>query len=35
VTLGQDLDGARRLAALHPHGWTAGDVVSWLVGSVA
>jgi NAD(P)H-dependent flavin oxidoreductase YrpB (nitropropane dioxygenase family) len=35
VTLGQDLDGARRLAALHPHGWTAGDVVSWLVGAPA
>jgi NAD(P)H-dependent flavin oxidoreductase YrpB (nitropropane dioxygenase family) len=31
VTLGQDLDGARRLAALHPDGWTAGDVVDWLV----
>jgi NAD(P)H-dependent flavin oxidoreductase YrpB (nitropropane dioxygenase family) len=31
VTLGQDLDGARRLAALHPDGWTAQDVVDWLV----
>lgn len=30
VTLGTDLDGARRLAARHPAGWTARDVVEWL-----
>lgn len=31
VTLGADLDGARRLAALHPDGWSAAQVVDWLV----
>nr|WP_219232516.1 nitronate monooxygenase [Austwickia sp. TVS 96-490-7B] len=30
LTLGQDLSSARRLAALHPHGWNARDVVHWL-----
>jgi NAD(P)H-dependent flavin oxidoreductase YrpB (nitropropane dioxygenase family) len=32
VTLGADLDGARRLAELHPQGWSATDVLSWLLG---
>jgi NAD(P)H-dependent flavin oxidoreductase YrpB (nitropropane dioxygenase family) len=31
VTLGSDLEGARRLAALHPDGWTATDAVRWLL----
>ncbi|GAB2877291.1 nitronate monooxygenase [Nocardioides pacificus] len=30
VTLGSDLAGARELGALHPHGWSGGDVVRWL-----
>ncbi|WP_366937945.1 nitronate monooxygenase [Demequina sp.] len=32
VTLGTDLTGARRLAELHPDGWTAGHVLDWLLG---
>ncbi len=32
VTLGADLDGARRLAELHPQGWSAQDVLGWLLG---
>jgi NAD(P)H-dependent flavin oxidoreductase YrpB (nitropropane dioxygenase family) len=32
VTLGADLDGARRLLELHPQGWSATDVLSWLLG---
>lgn len=31
VTLGRDLDGARRLAEMHPQGWTARDVLDWLL----
>ena len=31
VTLGSDLDGAHALAAIHPDGWSAGDVVDWLL----
>lgn len=34
LTLGSDLEGARRMAALHPTGWTAGDVLTWLLGPV-
>jgi len=33
VTLGSDLAGAEELAAIHPTGWTAGDVMEWLTGS--
>jgi len=33
VTLGSDLTGAEQLAALHPMGWTAADVVRWLTGA--
>ncbi len=33
VTLGQDLDGARRLMAELPEGWTAREAVDWLLGS--
>jgi NAD(P)H-dependent flavin oxidoreductase YrpB (nitropropane dioxygenase family) len=33
VTLGSDLDPAHDLAALHPGGWTASDVVNWLLRS--
>ncbi len=31
VTLGADLEGPRRLAAAHVDGWSARDVVDWLV----
>lgn len=31
VTLGQDLDGARRLVDRHPGGWTAAEAVDWLM----
>jgi len=34
VTLGADLDGARRLAELHPDGWSADDVLDWLLAPV-
>ncbi len=30
LTLGQDLDGARRLQQMYPDGWSAADVVAWL-----
>lgn len=30
LTLGQDLDGARLLLAMHPDGWSAADVMAWL-----
>ncbi len=33
VTLGADLDGARRLAESHPGGWSARDALDWLVGA--
>src|SRR5674476_1017619 len=32
VTLGANLDGARRLAAIHPDGWSALEALRWLVG---
>ena len=35
VTLGQDLDGARRLIEIHPGGWTAGQAIDWLLSAVA
>jgi NAD(P)H-dependent flavin oxidoreductase YrpB (nitropropane dioxygenase family) len=31
VTLGADLDGARRLAELYPDGWSASQVIDWLL----
>jgi NAD(P)H-dependent flavin oxidoreductase YrpB (nitropropane dioxygenase family) len=31
VTLGSDLTGAGRLAALHPDGWSADQVIDWLL----
>ncbi len=31
VTLGADLDGARRLADAYPAGWTAGNALDWLL----
>ncbi|NUU19396.1 nitronate monooxygenase [Cellulomonas humilata] len=31
VTLGTDLDGAGRLADLHPDGWSADQVLDWLL----
>jgi NAD(P)H-dependent flavin oxidoreductase YrpB (nitropropane dioxygenase family) len=31
VTLGADVDGARRLAGLHPGGWSARDALQWLL----
>ena len=34
VTLGTDLDAARRLAELHPDGWSARDVLAWLLAPV-
>jgi NAD(P)H-dependent flavin oxidoreductase YrpB (nitropropane dioxygenase family) len=34
VTLGQDLDGARRLLAENPNGWTAAQAVAWLLSNV-
>jgi NAD(P)H-dependent flavin oxidoreductase YrpB (nitropropane dioxygenase family) len=34
VTLGQDLDGARRLIELRPDGWTAAEAVDWLLAAV-
>jgi NAD(P)H-dependent flavin oxidoreductase YrpB (nitropropane dioxygenase family) len=33
VTLGTDLDGVSRLSDLHPAGWTAADVVDWLLAA--
>ncbi|WP_149204973.1 nitronate monooxygenase [Actinotalea subterranea] len=35
VTLGADLDGARRLAAAHPGGWTAAQAIEWLLVPMA
>jgi NAD(P)H-dependent flavin oxidoreductase YrpB (nitropropane dioxygenase family) len=31
VTLGADIDGARRLAGLHPAGWSAREALEWLM----
>ncbi len=35
VTLGQDLDGAKRLIELHPQGWSGRDAVVWLMSGLA
>jgi NAD(P)H-dependent flavin oxidoreductase YrpB (nitropropane dioxygenase family) len=35
VTLGADLDGARRLAGTYPDGWSADQALDWLLGAVA
>ena len=35
VTLGADLDGARRLAAEHPGDWSAREALNWLLGAAA
>jgi NAD(P)H-dependent flavin oxidoreductase YrpB (nitropropane dioxygenase family) len=35
VTLGQDLDGARRLSARYPDGWTAAEAIDWLLAPAA
>lgn len=35
VTLGADVESARSLARVHPTGWSARDVVEWLLGPVA
>ena len=32
ITLGQDLEGARRLLERHPEGWTAAEAVDFLLG---
>lgn len=32
VTLGADLDGARRLHGLYPQGWSAEQAVTWITG---
>ena len=34
VTLGADVEGARRLAAAHPSGWSAEEAVNWLLGDL-
>ena len=34
VTLGQDLEGARRLLAEHPKGWSAREALDWLCSQV-
>jgi hypothetical protein len=31
VTLGSDGEGPRQLAAQYPNGWTAAEVVDWLL----
>ncbi|WP_430867003.1 nitronate monooxygenase [Demequina aurantiaca] len=33
ITLGADLDGPQRLAALHPGGWTARQALDWLLAA--
>jgi NAD(P)H-dependent flavin oxidoreductase YrpB (nitropropane dioxygenase family) len=35
ITLGADLDGARRLAAAYPAGWSAVEALQWLLSGVA
>ncbi len=35
VTLGGDLDGARRMLGLHPGGWTAAQALDWLLAPAA
>jgi NAD(P)H-dependent flavin oxidoreductase YrpB (nitropropane dioxygenase family) len=34
VTLGADLEGCHRLAALHPGGWSARQALEWLLGAL-
>jgi len=34
VTLGEDLEGARRLAELYPRGWSARQALDWLLGEL-
>ena len=34
VTLGQDLEGAKRLLEAHPQGWTGQEAVAWLMSQV-
>lgn len=34
LTLGSDIESARTLLALHPTGWSASDVLSWLLSEV-
>jgi hypothetical protein len=33
VTLGADLEGARRLVESHPDGWSAADALTWLLAA--
>ena len=35
MTLGSDLAGASRLAELHPDGWSADQVLDWLLAPAA
>lgn len=35
ITLGADLDGPKRLAALHPDGWNARQALDWLLSATA
>ncbi len=35
ITLGANLDGARRLAAVYPDGWSALEALAWLLGDAA
>ena len=35
ITLGQDLEGARGLLARHPDGWSAAEVIAWLLSDAA
>ena len=35
ITLGADLGGPQRLAAIHPHGWTARQALDWLLSPEA
>ncbi|MDO5627516.1 MAG: nitronate monooxygenase [Mobilicoccus sp.] len=34
ITLGQDLEGAKRLLAAHPEGWSAAQALEWLTSQV-
>jgi NAD(P)H-dependent flavin oxidoreductase YrpB (nitropropane dioxygenase family) len=34
VTLGADLEGCHRLAALHPGGWSARQALDWILGAL-
>lgn len=35
ITLGQDLEGARGLLARYPEGWSAAEVIDWLLSDAA